>query len=109
MYFMKLHKWPYWLRGGLCAVALVVLAPLLYEVAMERNFLAFPFVLNFLPKMGGDFVTPLFCPLKNFGMIVRDFHCTAYVSGILSFVQSFLFGALLGWLYGKIKNRKDIL
>lgn len=103
---MKLHKWPYWLKGGLLAVALPFVAQEIFHV-VTGNYLSLPLdrFFSFLPNIGMDLLDPLFCQAGDWRPI-RCIFVRATISGILFHIQFFILGALLGWLYGKIKNRK---
>lgn len=105
---MKLNKWPYWLKGGLFAVALPLVAQEIFH-AVTGNYPHLPLqrLLRFLPDVGSDILTPLFChQTGEWGGLRCLFVPGMLISDILLLLQFFILGAFLGWLYGKIKNRK---
>lgn len=100
----------YWLKGGILAVVLAVAFTVIFKAVTGHPF-SLPVVLEFLPNLGGNLVTPLFCnrSVPPGGWNIPNLRCIGNVLGVLFFAQFFLIGGLLGWLYGKIKNWKDIL
>src|SRR3989344_2251573 len=100
---MNWKLWPYWVKGGVVAVTLLVIGAFIFSMATGSG-LSVPDVFTFLPSIGAHLITPLFCQLRSttgqwesLGCIPVDLR----IAGILFFIQSFILGAIIGYLYGK--------
>lgn len=100
---MKMDK-KYWLRGGIIFTLIAFL------------YMAFPIILLILGIRVGNFFKVIFYPqtffvnfyCNNFifPYITGDFKgCNILMPQILITVLIIMIGLLLGWLYGKIKNK----
>ena len=92
---------PCWVKGGSVLVSLVGIIVLLIF-----------FLLPCAP--GNCFIEPWMIPLYfafpiyiGFGILLEPLGLVGYI--IASIIFYFLIGAIIGWIYGKIKNRKKDL
>lgn len=91
---MKFWKtWPYWVRGG--TIGFVVVAALYYGIVLATTNDTAPPICYY---DGGWEMIGKKCSATEFFLI-------NYKEEII--VATVLF-AILGWLYGKIKNRKSV-
>lgn len=98
---MSWKDWPYWLKGGIITLILSIsIIPIIFYEAAEDLFLwlriiiIIPFTLIKI-IFSLNMVCYLLCTPETW------FHW-----GIL-FLFWFLVGALIGWLYGKFKDKKS--
>jgi len=99
---------PYWLKGGiittiLCLIIALALVPFGDDTG---GYLILPYW--FIPTLIGSAIicTPfvwIFGPLAWDNINDFFFHFGFAVTGIIFY---FLIGAIIGWIYGKIRNRK---
>jgi len=91
----KWKNWPYWLQFGMLlstiAVVTILLLPARCENDLQLNTCT---ILNLL-RIG------LLLPGLSFGFAFIPLPQFAY---IFMFLMYFIIGALLGWIYGKIKK-----
>ncbi len=92
---MNWKKWPYWLIGGIDAVGICLLviasmskSDFLYDVSSLLYDFVCKLFINCIPQPD----------LNSYDAIVFN----------SMVVGSFIAGALLGWLYGKIKGRRKV-
>ncbi|OGZ52887.1 MAG: hypothetical protein A3B25_03685 [Candidatus Ryanbacteria bacterium RIFCSPLOWO2_01_FULL_48_26] len=93
---MNFKKWPYWVKGGATGFVLAIL----------YIFLAFAGI-NIIPITCFDFSTTL--EIKdNPPTICKVIFPSAYFDHTkITFVFGwFVYGSILGWLYGKINNKR---
>lgn len=98
MNLKKWKNWPYWFKGGITVVSVYILFIILI-LAIYKPF------FDSCGHMGcnSDWIIILsgfptiFIPLQ--------YHFMLGVS-VLAFFQYFLIGALIGYIYGKIKSKK---
>ncbi len=96
---MNWKKWPYWVRGGVVGV--------LFAVFLVGGF-------HYCPSVGVDGKTNFQCLLWAIPLSIGEFIFYGlfdFPLPLFLFVEIiiwFILFALLGWLYGKIKNRKKI-
>ncbi len=87
--------WPYWVKGGIRGIVFAVIISLALAifgiVALIKNpfFLVAEYLAR-LPMYCNDF-----CKINHLGTILPIF-----------LIETFALGAIIGHLYGKIKNRK---
>ena len=102
----------YWLRGGM--IGLIVGALLIAIYLISYKFLNTE-ILNYFVIIGlpGYFLTYLLgCKFFNTswgGVPVAPLYCDslqAFVTIATALIAYIVFGILIGWLYGKIKNIK---
>jgi len=101
---MDFKLWPYWVRGGIISLLVyfflyVVLGICLFSIKRETVF--------DLLKCN-SLITSLSFPISLFKSFIPNFE---YVSPNTKFIATtlswYLIGAVLGWLYGKIKKDPD--
>ena len=91
----------YWLRVGIVLSSIFTILNIILLISVWRNqdggliFAVFNFPVVFLI----DFIEEIF----NFSFIVYP------IVIILTAFVWFLIGAIIGWLYGKIKNRNKVI
>ncbi len=79
----------YWLKGGIIGALIWIVAMLVKGIPLLIIFiLSFPI---------------LALPFVNYGDSTQD----PLINAITLTVYGFLFGAFIGWIYGKIKNRNN--
>ncbi len=101
---LNLNRWPYWLRGGVIVVAVAVIGGMVFSAVTDN--LRVPYIFLFLPSVIAGFLVPVFCPAQA---SFSEFGCVSVnvtIQIILLFLQLFIFGALLGWLYDMFRKRK---
>ena len=92
---------PHWLKGGIITVLIFISAFILslflppycpHSVLGGCGLVIEPFVYTLIP-----------------GWFITDFidDGNIYVGFLASFIVYFILGALIGWIYGKIKNNKQ--
>ena len=81
---------PYWLKGGIIAVSI--------------NLLVAIFTSSSRSEMNGIVYAWSLAPLYYFKFFRSQYPNLISLTGAIMY---FLIGALIGWIYGKIKNRKD--
>ena len=97
---MGWKDWPYWLKGGI----IVSVFALIFRLAGSMFLLfdssnIFERILSYISFfLGYPFGIPL-ANILNTGITIIDF--------ILFLIFYSLIGALIGWIYGKIKSRKS--
>jgi len=93
---MKIKDWPYWLKGGVIGVSIYIIFIILILTIYKPLF-------DSCRHMGcnSDWIIILI----GFPIILIPFQYY-FMSGvsILVFFQYFLLGALLGYIYGRIKK-----
>jgi hypothetical protein len=91
---------PYWLKGGICAVAIgIILAIITFTV------------LNLYPKdvmglpigPGGELFFAL-AVILTLPQIFMEYNLILNL--VVSFIFYFLIGALIGWIVGKLRSKK---
>lgn len=82
----------YWLRGGIIAILVVLIACLEYVMRISLlNILALPLLI---------------WPDSNFLLYAISLGGHVNTSLVFLFLLYFIIGSFFGWLYGKIKNRR---
>lgn len=96
---MGWRNWSYWLRGGIVSVIILIIFSIITSFKVCNASLCTWIYLG-ISLISALISFPLLIVLLNiFGEM------TPYISTPLSF---FLFGALIGFIIGKIKSRKQI-
>lgn len=96
-------KWknlPYWIRGGIIGIVIAIILSLIVILFRE-----FDNPITFFVGLGILFVNLWFAYLIN----CRFESCliaNLYIFMILFIIESFLIGVIIGWVVGKIKNKK---
>ena len=86
---MGWKEWSYLLRGGLIAGILGLLIWFLSPLIFEEDFLLVPL-----------------CYFRSVGE--GGAYCYLLTGHISNFIISFIFGSLIGWIYGKLKEKENI-
>ena len=98
---MKWNKWPYWLRGGAhLSFAFVVIFLLVYLLGLVKIS---TYTVQCLIPPCWDV---LHVYVGSVGPFVRNPEQLALIA-LMVLVSAFIAGAIIGFLYGKIKNRKS--
>ena len=93
---MGWKEWPYWLKGGITAVSLLVLI-VLFDYFAVCNFGSASSEYCGWIAMLTAFPVVLLTAFMSYNMSPFSYY-------ILAAVMYFLLGALIGWIYGKIKK-----
>ena len=94
---MRWKNWPYWLRGGIIALLVIIILVLI-------GFKFSIFIVGFIPG---------YIILTFFGPILQDFFPTLFSTGdnwfyyLLGVIISLIIGAIIGIIIRKIKSRKN--
>jgi hypothetical protein len=99
---MKFMEETYWFKGGKIALVVMVFAAIIGSISTSGEGVASGLGL-FIPILPVLWVSRLFFNSYNF-----DF--TEHLGLFLILILAFWFavGAIIGWLYGKFKNRNKI-
>ncbi len=105
---MNWKKWPYWARGGVLGfLVTIIFLPFGYSpVGVVTGFLLAPSV--FLVK--SFFMRSVVPSEEEIGNTISVSSGVAgvfQVAAILSPIFWFIIGAILGWIYGKIKSKES--
>jgi len=97
-------NWPYWVKGGVIGVLLygfatIILIP--FGAPPFQGIMSFPYWI--IPTMITLWAT------YPFGGLVAEFNQTGIFIFIGAIIVYFLIGAIAGLIYGKIKNRKQVV
>ena len=101
---MGWKQWPSWVKGGVIGVSSIIFCVVLYFIIW-----AYPKIMS-LPVLGSFFtllgmlVAALFSPYLSYQDSFLHFPLP---NAIIWTVISFLLGALLGWIVGKIKVKNN--
>ncbi len=90
---MAWKNWPYWVKGGIIGFVIGIIFAIfnLFSNGYIGAFTLLPFLLlKILDNCYGEGCLGLF----------------VYYGSIAFLVEFTLFGAIIGWIYGKIKKRK---
>lgn len=111
------NKWPYWVRGGAIIGSVLFILDCIYYVSgfwldglgcvlNPPVYSAFKcHIISYISPIA-DFIS---WPLERIG---REIDLTRFSKALgLIFTCAYFFavGAIISWLYGKIKNRKQII
>ncbi len=92
---MGWKNWSYWLRGGVIGGVIGLIVGLLVLFLRDIFNNSFLQVLN-LPSF-----------VIAFALCYENLFCSNIIYVISSFIVFFILGAIIGFIYGKIKNRKQ--
>ena len=92
---MGFRDWPYWLRGGVIGGILPLFGYITYSFNPFRDSIFFRLI-----ALPGEIVLYLFFQEGRF----RSLLLTHFIINLLIYV---IFGALIGFIIGKIKNRNQ--
>ena len=104
---MGWKEWPYWIKGGILLSALSIIFA----------FLLIPFGNYYPTDIGSPYwgiilLRPSYVIidfLQNTGLriyAINDSLYSFFKALVISLILYFLFGSLIGWIYGKIKAKK---
>ena len=96
---MKWKNWPYWLKGGVIGGIIPLGGILIGYLGHESIISGLLYLLFAFPV-----AIILGCGLENPNTIC-SLKATPFII-ILSTIIYFLLGAIIGWIVGKIKNKK---
>ncbi|MBI2631989.1 hypothetical protein HYW75_03225 [Candidatus Pacearchaeota archaeon] len=91
---MGWKNWPYWLKGGVIGIIFIYLILLLgiFNILNENSFL----YILLLPALVVFFYFPY------------TFNLGGYEWQFITYsIYGLIIGALIGWIYGKIKKKKE--
>lgn len=106
---MRWKNWSYWLRGGLIGIITFILLfivsiPINVKTSFPVSSFSYYFPMIPLVVLSKIFPESIKMFLGEIAVRVGG----AWVFGVLiNFMLIFLMGSLIGFLYGKIKNRKQ--
>jgi len=88
---MGWKDWPYWLKGGIIGTVLATL------IILIVGFIALSICYENCPPF-----------IKNslFIFILPSYFLPGVIADVAIIIWNFLIGALIGFIYGKIKSRK---
>ena len=102
----------YWVKGALAALgtglglyAVALLLNQLHATAAAGYIVA---VLTYFPMQVGENLVPLFCTLPP-DPFLDCLGTGLIIIGLLTLIEFLVIGAFVGHLYGKSKNRKQII
>jgi len=99
----------YWLRGGGVGVAVTLIGGILFFFLAENNndidvfFSVLSYSVLYIPVKLTDIVTPLIC--TDTGFLLDCLWPAILVMATLFLIEIFGIGALIGYVYGKYRNR----
>lgn len=112
---MKFKNWPYWVRGGVVSIILAFLY-LLYSFPLQKYFpacISFNFFCKTHQIIELIFMWPAMIYLFRYQFLGNKvagwFDNLPLLVLVINIAYVFAIGAFLGWLYGKIKNRRKII
>jgi len=110
-------KLPYWAKGGIIGASIVILLAILnlFVSSNDTSVILYPVIYAYLAFIGlslGVFTSLLSghfgISWNTFYVQCSNFMCPANITGVLiSAVIWFLIGAIIGWIVGKVKSRKQ--
>lgn len=103
---MNWKSWPYWVRGIIGGLAAFVLLLGINSVWNEPDwYVALLEFIMYIPSKLMELTAPLFCtpPPDPF---LECFGTEMATVGIFLLIEFLAFGAVIGYLYGKFKNRR---
>ncbi len=89
---MAWKDWSYWFRGGLSLGFIGILLFFIWQV----SYINHKYIIS-------DLISSLSFPIGYLVYYFSDFSLLIIIP--LYFIYYFIIGALIGWIYGKIKNR----
>jgi hypothetical protein len=100
-----MKNYPYWARGGIVSVVLSAVVALILFIFFTCST---PFTDScWFPSWAVIFYLPLVIFQINLPVYPASFADTAFLIKIIlaAIIFYFIIGAIIGWIYGKIKNR----
>ena len=115
---MGWKNWPSWLKGGLIGLLIAILY-------IGSLFLSNYLIQEYGIYCPGDRNCELTSTAKEFNSVVNFFKfpflipcsscyqmgcaiCQAYIAPPITLIEFFIIGALIGWIIGRIKSKKNI-
>lgn len=106
---MNWKNWPYWVKGGiLLGVTITLLLSLvtIFRVPVVSNYVE----NNFGIFLGIPILLSMMTGLGHADIMTGELDLLAHITFLsVTFVLYFPIGAILGYLYGKIKNRRNMI
>lgn len=109
-------NWPYWLKGGIIMNAIMAILIVLFYCLERLGFISIDisFLVTFLSFIPGAFLISPF--LGGWSCFNMDGPCSIIVSNnirtiliiVSNIIAYFIIGAVVGLIYGKIKNKNII-
>lgn len=106
---IKSKKLPYWLKGGIITSVIFIIIPIIIILGVFLIDAIFPVPEEFgwYGFIGLWFITfPGYLFFGFDGLFRIDGFREIITTFILSLIIYFIIGSIIGWIYGKIKNRK---
>ena len=103
---------PNWLKGGIIALGITGINVFIQAILLftDPHLIKFNILNNFIKillyvpdKIGASILAFLMGSSNNFFQLL--YLILVMFIGIVNFIVLFLIGALIGWIYGKIKNK----
>lgn len=91
----------FWLKGGIIMLGMSILSVAFIFLGVLACYDSCPKVLGYLPLL---FLLPLYVAEEYLNVDLEGLILLLY---LLNFLIYFLFGSIIGWIYGKVKNRKS--
>ena len=104
---MTWKDWPYWLKGGILAILLILALSFLFGI-----FIMFKGDIYIFRSLFYIFVVPgmILIAARKFSMYgyeIPDINFfDVFIMTTFSIGLYFIIGALIGWIYSKIKSKK---
>ena len=103
---MGWREWPYWLKGGLIGLVIAISLFTLSFLSECRNLgvsVNCPFWLFFILVLPYFLISLMIAAISfKLGLTIP----TGIILGFIGYSIYILIGAFIGWIYGKIKQRK---
>lgn len=103
---MNWKRWPYWLRGGVIGVLILViilfLSIILALIGKVDVILNNPFIYIIVKILASPTSILNLFPIDPINNSIL-WYCFGIISGVIVY---FLIGAVIGWIVGKIKSKK---
>lgn len=107
---MGWKTWPYWLKGGIICLIIVILLTIIGVGIFYLLGLVFQ-ISGIIPLFSFIIaISPgLFIGITLLGMSFKSFSgIDAIITIIISIIIYFIFGTFIGWIVGKVKSRRQI-
>ncbi len=100
---MGWKTWPYWLKGGIIPSLVYLLIACIFFILGEMELLnkATELILTRL------FMIMSIPTITSFYAIFPDYSASFFNITTITATGYFIIGAIIGWIYGKIKNRNS--
>lgn len=109
---MNWKSWPYWVKGTVLAFlfGLGLYLTLLVENWAETDWAIYVLTpIVYFPLKISESMTPLFCTPPSGDPLLACFGPEMLIGFSSLFLEFLISGAVIGYLYGKFKNRRKML